>query len=88
MHRRAGLAFGMALTLVAGLSAAACGQGDTSESSANSTPRAPEAEQTAQTTPATQPVVRLDLGAVDSGLGRTLLMMNRRAPLVQIRALI
>ncbi len=57
MHRRAGLAFGVALALAAGLSAAACGQGDTSESSANSAPQALEATQTAQTTPATPPVV-------------------------------
>jgi len=57
MHRRAGLAFGVALAFVAGLSLAACGQGDTSESSANSAPQAVEAIQTAQTTAATMPVV-------------------------------
>ncbi|MEK6254378.1 MAG: hypothetical protein N2B05_06780 [Gemmatimonadales bacterium] len=58
MHRRAGLAFGVALAFVAGLSLAACGQGDTSESSANSAPQAAaETVQTAQTTAATMPVV-------------------------------
>ena len=57
MHRRAGLAFGVALAFVAGFSLAACGQADTSESSANSAPRAVEAVQTAQTTAATRPVV-------------------------------
>jgi hypothetical protein len=57
MHRRAGLAFGVALAFVAGLSLAACGQGETSESSANSAPQAVEAQQTAQTTAATMPVV-------------------------------
>jgi hypothetical protein len=57
MHRRAGLAFGVALAFVAGISAAACGQGDTQASSANAAPQASEVEQTAQTTLATQPVV-------------------------------
>jgi len=57
MHRRASLALGAALSVVAGLSVTACGQGDSSESSANSTPQAVEAAQSAQTTPATQPVV-------------------------------
>jgi hypothetical protein len=57
MHRRAGLAFGVALAFVAGISLAACGQADTSESSANSAPQAVEAVQTAQTTAATLPVV-------------------------------
>lgn len=57
MHRRAGLAFGAALAFVAGLSAAACGQGDASESTAQAAPAAAPVEQTAQTTPATQPVV-------------------------------
>ena len=57
MHRRAGLAFGVALAFVAGMSLAACGQEDTSESSANSAPQAVEAVQTAQTTAATMPVV-------------------------------
>ena len=57
MHRRAGLAFGAALVFVAGLSVAACGQGDASESTAQAAPEAMPVEQTAQTTPATQPVV-------------------------------
>lgn len=57
MHRRAGLAFGVALAFVAGMSLAACGQEDTSESSADSEPQAVEAVQTAQTTAATMPVV-------------------------------
>lgn len=57
MHRRAGLAFGVALAFVGGISLAACGQADTSESSANSAPQAVEAVQTAQTTAATMPVV-------------------------------
>jgi len=51
MHRRAGMAFGAALAFVAGLSAAACGQGDARESTTNAVPRA------SQTTPATRPVV-------------------------------
>lgn len=57
MHRRASLAFGVALSLVAGLSLTACGQSDASESSADSAPQAVEVAQSAQTTPATQPVV-------------------------------
>ena len=57
MHRRAGLAFGVALAFVAGITLAACGQADTSESSANAAPQAVEAVQTAQTTAATMPVV-------------------------------
>ncbi len=57
MHRKAGLAFGVALAFVAGLSAAACGQGNASESDAQAAPEATQVEQTAQTTPATQPVV-------------------------------
>jgi hypothetical protein len=57
MHRRASLAFGVALAFVAGMSLAACGQEDTSESSADSAPQAVEAVQTAQTTAATMPVV-------------------------------
>jgi hypothetical protein len=57
MHRRTGLAFGSALAFVAGLSAAACGTGETSDSTANAVPEASEVSQAAQTTPATQPVV-------------------------------
>jgi F0F1-type ATP synthase membrane subunit c/vacuolar-type H+-ATPase subunit K len=57
MNRRAGLSFGVALAFAAGLTAAACGQGDMSETNTDAAPRAPEVEQTAQTTPATQPVV-------------------------------
>jgi hypothetical protein len=57
MNRRAGLAFGVSLAFVAGLSVAACGQGDAPESTANAAPEASAVEQTAQTTPATQPVV-------------------------------
>ena len=57
MYRRAGMAFGAALACVAGLSAAACGQGETPDSTANGVPQAAEVSQTAQTTPATQPVV-------------------------------
>jgi len=51
MHRRAGLALGAALAFVAGVSAAACGQGDARESTDYAAPQA------SQTTPATQPVV-------------------------------
>ena len=40
-----------------GLSVAACGQGDAPDSTANAAPEASAVEQTAQTTPATQPVV-------------------------------
>ena len=50
------MAFGAALALVAGLSAA-CGQGETPDSTDNAVPQAAEVSQTAQTTPATQPVV-------------------------------
>ena len=57
MHRRAGLAFGAVLAFVVALSAAACGEGETPRSSVDTTPQASEAVQTAQTTPATQPVV-------------------------------
>jgi len=57
MHRRAGLAFGAALAFVAGLSAAACGQGEAPDSTANAASQVAEVSQTAQTTPATQPVV-------------------------------
>jgi hypothetical protein len=57
MHRRAGVAFGAALAFVAGLSAAACGQGETPDSTGNAVPQAADVSQTAQTTPATQPVV-------------------------------
>lgn len=56
MHRRAGLAFGIALAFVAGFSVA-CGQGDAPDATANAAPQAVAVEQTAQTTPATQPVV-------------------------------
>ena len=55
MYRRAGMAFGAALACVA--AAAACGQGETPDSTANGVPQAAEVSQTAQTTPATQPVV-------------------------------
>ncbi len=57
MHRKAGLSFGVALAFAVGLTAAACGQGDTSETNSDAAPRVSEVEQTAQTTPATQPVV-------------------------------
>ena len=57
MYRRAGLAVGAALAFVAGLSVAACGQGEASDSTAYAAPEAAEVSQTAQTTPATQPVV-------------------------------
>jgi hypothetical protein len=57
MHRRAGLAFGAALAFVAGLTVA-CGQGsDAPEATADGAPPSVEVEQTAKTTPATQPVV-------------------------------
>jgi F0F1-type ATP synthase membrane subunit c/vacuolar-type H+-ATPase subunit K len=51
------MAFGAALAFVAGLSTAACGQGEAPDSTANAVPQAAEVSQTAQTTPATQPVV-------------------------------
>ncbi len=51
MHRRAGVAFGAALALVAGLSVAACGQNDAREASARA------GSETSQTTQALRPVV-------------------------------
>ena len=51
------MAFGAALAFVAGLSAAACGQGETPDSTDNAVPQAADVSQTAQTTPVTQPVV-------------------------------
>ena len=51
MHRRAGLACGVALAFVAGLSVAACGQNDASEASTLA------GSGTSQTTQATRPVV-------------------------------
>ena len=51
MHRRAGMAFGAALAFVAGVSVAACGQGDAPESTVDAAP------QESQATLATQPVV-------------------------------
>jgi len=57
MNRRAGLAFGATLAFVAGLSGAACGTGEASDSTGNAAPEASEVSRAAQTTPATQPVV-------------------------------
>lgn len=57
MHRRAPLALGATLAFTTGLAVAACGQGDAPEKAADTSRAAPEAVETAQTTPATQPVV-------------------------------
>lgn len=51
MNRSAGLGFGAALALVAGLSVAACGRSDTPDAADQAAPEA------SQTTQATRPVV-------------------------------